>query len=297
VVEFGDSTNAKPKNLNTSFGPNSSTALFCKQPHKKRKNEPELMNVEESFESECYVPDYVESKATYMHLQDYDPRTTCPATYISNNIAVARCVVLLMALQRSEPSQLLVEGCNRGLGLLPSVARKPEFDENGCEIIPDGFFWRDYPVLEQVLIDAMPDFYGNANSLPQSSVQKMFNNRLVIKMRKVAHDSKYVFGSSFITDSKKLRDRIRCYYKTHQQNAKKRLCTLLKKPEKKEHVDALRYILHCVHMGKFLDDGRNPDLPFKLRRIGTSQGGAMLLTDDCLPLDLDSNTFPLENSI
>jgi hypothetical protein len=45
---------------------------------------------------------------------------------------------------------------------------------------------------------------------------------------------------------KKLRDRIRCYYKTHVQNSKKRLNTMLKNPTRPKNRDLLIKIVESV---------------------------------------------------
>jgi len=45
---------------------------------------------------------------------------------------------------------------------------------------------------------------------------------------------------------KKLRDRIRCYYKTHVQNSKKRLITLLKNPTRPKNRDVLIRIVDDI---------------------------------------------------
>lgn len=45
---------------------------------------------------------------------------------------------------------------------------------------------------------------------------------------------------------KKLRDRIRCYYKTHVQNSKKRLNTMLKNPTRPKNRDLLIKIVEAV---------------------------------------------------
>ncbi len=103
---------------------------------------------------------------------------------------------------------------------------------------------------------------------PQSKKQQQFNNRLVCLVFQEAISRGYLFDPiTFSLDEenaqdwhlegrltqdsagnwvippgfnhKKLRDRIRCYYKTHVQNSKKRLGTLLKNPMKERNRDTL----------------------------------------------------------
>lgn len=81
----------------------------------------------------------------------------------------------------------------------------------------------------------------------QSKNQQQFNNDLVIKVREEANKYGWKFGDMF-TD-KALRDRIRCFFKTHIQNAKKRLRTMLKNPTKKANAKAL--VAHLDLIRKF----------------------------------------------
>ena len=117
---------------------------------------------------------------------------------------------------------------------------------------------------------SIPIVIHSSENRPQSKKQQQFNNRLVSLVYQEAISRGYVFdpvtfsieggrsnkdssntsssmecvgGNNWIIppefNHKKLRDRIRCYYKTHVQNSKKRLGTLLKNPLKERNRDAL----------------------------------------------------------
>ena len=111
------------------------------------------------------------------------------------------------------------------------------------------------------------DLHQNSENRPQSKKQQQFNNRLVSIIHHTATSNGWTFDpdcfggernskkSAKISKSskgmppppdfnyKKLRDRIRCYYKTHVQNSKKRLITLLKNPTKPKNREVLFRIM------------------------------------------------------
>ena len=134
-------------------------------------------------------------------------------------------VVLQMALQR-EPSN-------------------KEIPASPPSIIPEGFYWRDYPVLEQILFDNMAEYYHISSLNRQSKFQQAFNNKLVGIIQQKASENNLSFDRTSF-DDKKLRDRVRCFFKTHLQNAKKRLGTLQKHPESEEHQKQLRNFIKCA---------------------------------------------------
>lgn len=82
------------------------------------------------------------------------------------------------------------------------------------------FSWKCYPELEDFLI-ANREEYLRHSALNYTVQQKQYNNRLTDQLLELATRHGYLFDTqefSFVT----VRDRIRCYYKSYVQSAKKR---------------------------------------------------------------------------
>ncbi|KAL7566246.1 hypothetical protein ACA910_011309 [Epithemia clementina (nom. ined.)] len=82
------------------------------------------------------------------------------------------------------------------------------------------FSWKCYPELEQFLITNREEYLRHS-ALNYTVQQKQYNNRLTDELLELATRHGYIFDTqefSFVT----VRDRIRCYYKSYVQSAKKR---------------------------------------------------------------------------
>lgn len=87
-------------------------------------------------------------------------------------------------------------------------------------ILRKKFSWKHYPELERFLI-ANRDEYLRHSSMNYTAEQKQYNNWLTEQLLAVAAEHHYVFDQeefNFVA----IRDRIRCYYKSYVQTARKR---------------------------------------------------------------------------
>lgn len=162
-----------------------------------------------------------------------------------------RLVILQMAMQRNQIHPMIGNtGGESSFDLLQQQSQLPKRDVS--PIITEGFFWREYPACEQVLYNHMHRYYEISAIQKNYKVQQFFNNVLVEEVRKAAIDTGFTVDPEFC--DKKLRDRIRCFYKTHLQNAKKRLATLQKHSDSIENQTLVAVFIQCV---------RNPKLTFE----------------------------------
>lgn len=124
----------------------------------------------------------------------------------------------------------------------PRTLVNPHPTKPPSTLIGEGFYWKEYPLLEEVLYEHMEEYYDWSTRERQSKQQQAFNNALVNKVRAVALEGGNSFCPTHFTD-KRLRDRIRCFYKTHLQNAKKRLHTMKKHIDTDEKRQALQSLI------------------------------------------------------
>jgi len=133
------------------------------------------------------------------------------------NRKVEKQLLLSMTLSRESP---------RSANIMPPPGNK----------LKPGFHWGHFPPLEKLLRSHMEEYYELSIKKCQSTLQQEFNNKLVKKTQYLAYWHGWAFEG--FTD-RELRDRIRCFFKTHIQNAKKRLKTMIKNPSKKANAKAL----------------------------------------------------------
>lgn len=105
----------------------------------------------------------------------------------------------------------------RRLVLTMALERSPKENKDNSDQPPseisEGFYWKDFPPLERLLFDSMEGYYTLSTNKRQSKQQQAFNNALVENIRSTAIESGYTFHSYFEIDDKRLRDRIRCFFK------------------------------------------------------------------------------------
>ena len=172
-----------------------------------------------------------------------------PFDEIANDKELHRQVILHMALQRNIGDEAVPRDsvCTNA----PLIAIGAT-NQEAKKVIEDGFYWKDFPVCEAVLYKHMAEYYGVSCVQRQSRMQQYFNKKLVNAVREAALSEGLTFDPSFT--EKKLRDRIRCFYKTHLQNAKKRLVTLQKRPNSHNNQAIVRVYVKCVKEGASYED-------------------------------------------
>lgn len=114
---------------------------------------------------------------------------------------------LLLNTRSEMPTRKYVEAKGTRTGPVKTILRKK-------------FSWKNYPELEAFLI-ANREEYLRHSALNYTIQQKHYNNQLTERLLELAADHGYVFDDeafSFVT----VRDRIRCYFKSYVQSAKKR---------------------------------------------------------------------------
>mmetsp|Transcript_6376 Transcript_6376/g.9020 ORF Transcript_6376/g.9020 Transcript_6376/m.9020 type:complete len:555 (+) Transcript_6376:109-1773(+) len=148
---------------------------------------------------------------------------------------VYKNLILTMALQRPKAKETKGGDAN-------ATHQQQQILAPPSKVIGEGFYWKEYPPLENLLYSHMGEYYEWSTRSRQSKHQQAFNNALVEKVRSIAAAEGFSFDPSHFTD-KRLRDRIRCFFKTHLQNAKKRLNTLKKNVNSKDNRASLQDLL------------------------------------------------------
>jgi len=187
-----------------------------------------------------------------------------PFELVKQDLDLQRKVILQMALQRNLGAESTIRAVYSPNTMVPEEKQEAAQSPKKT-VIEDGFYWRDFPCCEKVLYDNMEDYYGNSNLQRQTKQQQSFNKYLVEQVREAASNEGLHFDPYFT--EKKLRDRIRCFYKTHLQNAKKRLVTLEKRKASKSNRAILRVYIRCVLDNMTFEDAAalETELPVKHR--------------------------------
>jgi hypothetical protein len=158
------------------------------------------------------------------------------------NAAEKACILAQQALENPYiGKQLLLS-----MAIVRTNPRSPpsSYPAHGT-LLTDRFHWAQFPPLDTILRKSMKKYYELSTQKCQSKDQQDFNNALVDQVKSEATKYGWEFDRKAF-DDKKIRDRIRCFFKTHIQNAKKRLKTMLKNPSKKANIKALADHFHLI---------------------------------------------------
>ncbi|KAG7364461.1 hypothetical protein IV203_037663 [Nitzschia inconspicua] len=214
AVSASSSSSTKKRNMSM---PNTITTSTTKK-------KPKTVTVEKKKPaSRKSVDDTEEAQAAAI-------RAAALAERIVTDPGLAKQLLLSMALVRENPRSA------------------PDTLPGPGHVLPDGFVWARYPPLENVLKKHMAEYYQLSTEKCQSAQQQAFNNDMVVVVREVAEELQWEFARCF--DDRNLRDRIRCYYKTHIQNAKKRLRTMVRNPTKRANARHLLQHLDIIEQAK-----------------------------------------------
>ncbi|KAL3774663.1 hypothetical protein ACHAW5_003672 [Stephanodiscus triporus] len=155
----------------------------------------------------------------------FDPSTLPPTRSTvkpSSKASKAKLIdseAVAQALQASTLARQALERPRVGKQLLLSMAlvrtnpRTPPscYPAHGT-ILTDRFHWAAFPPLDAILRTNMRRYYELSTNKCQSKDQQEFNNVLVMNVKREAHKYGWEFDREAF-DDKKIRDRIRCFYK------------------------------------------------------------------------------------
>ena len=129
----------------------------------------------------------------------------------SESVAQAQQALLLatQALERPRVGKQLL----LSMALVRTNPRTPPscYPAHGT-VLTDRFHWAAYPPLDMILRKNMKRYYELSTNKCQSRDQQEFNNELVSSVKSEAQKYGWEFDDKAF-DDKKIRDRIRCFYK------------------------------------------------------------------------------------